>query len=79
MNLLQADRQEWAAHPVTQAFLKTLRESRQETLESWAKEAYIGETAEQSGHRNAKALGGVNVLDQVIELIEDHAKEDSDD
>lgn len=76
MTLLPADFQEWAAHPVTQRFLQTLRESRQETLESWAREAYIGETAEQSGHRNAKALGGIDVLDQIIERIEDYSKEE---
>lgn len=56
-------------HPVTQEFLKKLKESRQETLESWAREAYIGDSADQSALMNAKALGGVNVLDQVIETI----------
>lgn len=54
---------------MTQEFLKQLLESRQETLELWAREGYIGDSAEQSSLANAKALGGISVLDQVIEKI----------
>lgn len=66
-----ADRQEWHSHPVTKEFLALLRESRKETLETWSREGYIGDSAEQSAQRNAKALGGVQVLQQVIDQIEE--------
>lgn len=71
MAIQPIDRQEWLSHPVTQEFLQLLRESRKETLEIWATEGYIGDTAEQSAMRNAKALGGVQVLQDIIEKIED--------
>lgn len=54
---------------MTQEFLWLLKESRQETLECWAKEGYTGDSAEQSALANAKALGGVNLLGQVIDRI----------
>lgn len=70
MAITDRDRQEWAHHPVTEEFLRLLRESRQETLESWAAEVYVGETAERTAQCNAKALGGVNMLEQVVGLVE---------
>lgn len=69
--LTQADRQEWTQHPVTQEFLKKLEQSRQETLETWAREGYISDSAERSALMNAKALGGIGLLDQIIDLIQD--------
>lgn len=65
-------------HPVTQHFLRLLKESRQETLENWSRELYVGNSAEQSALCNAKALGGVAVLDQVIQVIEDMKEEEED-
>jgi hypothetical protein len=68
------DEQEWANHPVTVAFLVTLKESRQETLDNWAKSQYVGDSAHQGMMCNAKALGGIDVLDQVIERLEEMKK-----
>lgn len=70
MNISDSERREWAFHPVTQEFLTNLTESRQETMESWAQERYIGATTEHTGLVNAKALGGIRLLDQIIDLIQ---------
>lgn len=56
---------------MTQEFLQKLVRSRQETLEVWAREGYITDSADRSALANAKALGGVFVLDQIIDIIKE--------
>lgn len=70
MQVTQVEQQEWATSPVAEKFLSELRESRQETMEHWASEQYTGDSAEKTLQVNAKALGGISVLNQVIEKIE---------
>lgn len=70
MQLTDVERIAWAYHPVTLEFLQTLRGSRQETMEVWAKEGYTGRTLEETAVQNATALGGLRVLDQVIGNVE---------
>lgn len=71
MSVIQAGEwQDWAQHPATQQLLKDLRESKQATMESWAGRAYVGESLEETALKNATALGGVQVLDQIIDIIE---------
>ena len=67
--LTQADRKQWAHNPVTEEFMQGLKEARQEAMEAWAKEAFVGDDAASSAQMNAAALGGIRVLDQVIEDI----------
>ena len=62
---------EWAQHPQTELLLRKLKESKQETMEAWASEAYVGQSAELTYGANAKALGGIDLLDKVINLIEE--------
>lgn len=71
ITVLAEERREWKQHPVTQEFLAHLKASRQETMEAWARGAYVGETAELTLAANTAALGGVKVLDQVIDHIEE--------
>ena len=47
-----------------------LMDSRKEAMETWAHEGFVGDSAEQSNLANAKALGGIAVLDQGIAEIE---------
>lgn len=68
--VVEAERREWKQHPVTQEFLAKLKESKQETMEMWASEQFVGETSELTLAANTAALGGMRVLDQVIEQIE---------
>lgn len=69
--ILDAERREWKQHPVTQEFLANLKASKQEAMEAWAASAYVGETAELTLAANTAALGGVKLLQQVIDSIED--------
>ena len=76
----QADRDEWFHSPVTQAFLAELLSVREEGKEDWAREAFVGATADQSHLMNAKALGGLVTLQSVIDNVLSHnATEPSDD
>ena len=70
MVITRQERQEWAHHPVTQEWLEQLQESKAETMEAWAAEAFVGATPEATQSFNATALGGVRVLKQLIEEIE---------
>jgi len=65
-----AERQAWASSPVGEEFFRNLVESRQETLECWAREGYITDSAERSALQNAKALGGIALLDQLISQLQ---------
>ena len=76
MQITDTMRQAWARDPVTQEWLERLRESKQMTLEAWAREAYVGETAERTLQANAKALGGVALLEQLIGEIEELQERD---
>lgn len=78
MAITQQDRREWAHHPVTQEFLKDLLESKAQTLDVWARGGYTAPTMAATVVSNANALGGVSVLQQLIEKIGDYqALEDS--
>jgi hypothetical protein len=72
MVITEEDRSQWFDNPVTQSFLKDLRDTIQETQNAWAREVFVGSTLEQSALMNAKALGGLDLLNQVIERIEAH-------
>jgi hypothetical protein len=43
-------------------------------MEAWAREAFIAATAEQAAVMNATAIGGVRVLDQLIEQVTEYQK-----
>lgn len=53
---------EWKTQPVTENFFKLLKKSRQETMEQWAGKTFL--TVEQ----NAYALGGINAIEQILEM-----------
>ena len=69
MEITAQDRKNWVHHSVTQELLVHLREAKQETMGTWAVEGYVGKTGEETLLQNATALGGMRVLDQVIEII----------
>jgi len=54
---------------VTQEFLSNLKESKQEAMNAWALEAFTNEI------QNAAALGGVRVVDSLIDEIEGYQNE----
>ena len=62
--------QEWAQNPATLEFLGWLEAAREDTKEAWSKEQFVGKTDSETLAANATALGGVRVLDQVMEKVE---------
>jgi len=61
---------EWRHHPATQAFLWDLRARVQEGKDTWASQGLQRETAIETAMVNARALGGVQVLQTLISFIE---------
>jgi len=70
------DRAEWSQHPVTMELVGFLGESKQQTMEAWANEHYVGATQEQTAAQNAKALGGIDLLNKVLELLASYQPEE---
>lgn len=70
MAILTRDREEWYFSPVTQEFLQMLRNSKQEAMEAWAQEGFVAEDPQRTLQYNAKALGGIDAMNQVIGMIE---------
>lgn len=60
---------EWRQLDVTKAFLADLESRVQEGKDTWAAQGYLQETAEKSAIANAKALGGVEILQTLIEFL----------
>lgn len=61
------EKQEWATSPAGREFVQSLRAARQEAMEAWAAEAFTANTAEETLQKNAAALGGIRVIDQILE------------
>ena len=57
---------------MTLELVQLLKDSRQATMEEWAKEQYIADTGERTLQANAKALGGIDLLDKVLETLESY-------
>ena len=72
MIMTQAEREEWFSSPMTQLFLGELRTKRFHTQERWAAQAFIDfDDAEKSARLNLYALAGIDILDQIIEMVEE--------
>lgn len=74
MAITEVDRKEWSANPITISILATLKESRRETMESWAAECFIGNSIEHGALQNAAAIGGIRVLNDLIATIESYGE-----
>jgi len=49
-------------------FFRYLRERYEQSKEDWAMENFIGDSLEAMAMQNAKALGGISVLRDLIEI-----------
>lgn len=56
----------WVHNPMTQAFIRALREDRAAILESWGRGQYTGETLDQTSQLNAMGLAQVKVIDELL-------------
>lgn len=59
---------------MTLELVKRLEDSRQETMEAWANNEYVGTTGEKTLLSNAMALGGMDLLAKVLEIFYDHRR-----
>jgi hypothetical protein len=67
--LTDQDREDWYFNPVTKEFLANLEATRLETMEAWAAGQFVSGEPTVTLQYNATALGGIKLLDQLIELI----------
>ena len=70
IKLVETDKQEWLQHPQTADLLRHLRLSQTETEQAWSSEQFTGDSLEQGALQNAKALGGIAMLKEVISYVE---------
>ena len=76
MVISKEEREAWKSHPVTQEFRQRLAAGEQMTKDDWAREVFIGESAEQCLAQNAKAIGGIEVLRKLGEMIDNYELEE---
>lgn len=69
MAIKDQERAEWAHHPVTLELLLKIDDAIAEAMEHWSREEYVGETPELTAVKNAKALGGIQSLRSVLEIV----------
>lgn len=68
------EKQDWATSRAAKVFEEDLRTARQEAMEAWANDVYTAGTAEASMQKNAFALGGVRIIDQILEKLDTLAR-----
>lgn len=69
------EKREWAHNPATQDFLTHLKETRSETMETWANRGFVGNDINETMNANSRALGSVDVIQQLIAMIEEMGRE----
>ena len=79
MAITDQDRKDWTQHPVTKDFLNQLYQTREEAKEAWAREQYKGKSPKASTEANARALGGVRMLDQITFELERYGRIGAED
>lgn len=63
--------QEWKTHPATKAFLLDLRRRQLEGMAEWAQRVHTRDTMAEGAVANAEALGGMRLLQALIEGLEE--------
>lgn len=64
---------EWKTHPATRAFLLDLRRRQLEGMSEWAQRVHTRETMAEGAVANAEALGGMRLLQSLIQDLEEVA------
>ena len=64
---------QWREHRVTLALLADLQARRTDAVVNWGQKAFQRDTAEATAMANAEALGGVQVLQTLIEFLQGEA------
>ena len=69
----------WTQHEVTLEFFKWLQNGKDEAKEDWAREMFRAEDMQDWALKNAFALGGIKVINQILdkEFMPDEPKRDT--
>lgn len=74
-DLTKEEFSEWLDHPVTKQYQQILLSLRKDLLEQWAAGNFTGSSAEETVQLNAKALGRIHQLEELMELEYDDIRE----
>ena len=58
---------EWLNHPCTRGLIKNVKRDRTALMEQWASGSFTDSTSAGTAQLNAKALGQINVLDDLLD------------
>lgn len=64
----------WLKHPCTKSLVNSLKGDMYRIVVEWMNSGYAEKSAEAGAQMNAKALGKIQTIDEVIEQIEDIGK-----
>lgn len=67
--------QSWKQHPVTDEFVSILEERRRDLQDSWSAGQFTGKSTDETAQMNAKAIGQVQMLEDILQSIEDMGRE----
>ena len=72
MQITSHEWEHWANNPCTKAFVERLRGDIETTKGQWAAQAFVNfGDAVASDRNNLYALAGIDILEQVIEMVDD--------
>lgn len=60
---------EWLQHDISKDLIKVIKDDIELLKDQWAKGAFTGETQDATAQKNAKAIGQVETLEVLLELI----------
>lgn len=67
--------QSWKQHPVTEAFIAVLDGRKRTLQDSWSAGQFTGNSTDETAQMNAKAIGQVQMLEDILQSIEDMGHE----
>ncbi len=67
----KAEADAWLKHPCTRSLVNSLKGDMYNIITEWMSNGYAEKRAEATAQLNAKALGKIQTIDEIIETIDD--------
>ena len=67
----KAEADAWLKHPCTRSLVNSLKGDMYRIIVEWMNSGYAEKSAEATAQLNAKALGKIQTIDEIIEQIDD--------
>ena len=67
----KAEADAWLKHPCTRSLVNSLKGDMYNIITEWMSSGYAEKGAEATAQLNAKALGKIQTIDEIIEAIDD--------